>query len=307
MRLEELMDTMSAPSPEPWRKSKSKMRLHRLVSTSPVTQNQRGKLVSCQQRQMIINLFKKYDGNEAIAKKKKTDLLQNISMNTGISVRTIFRVVNSYIQERNVTSPKRNRDRYHSTLFAQMDECQLNGIRRLVHSFFFKNEIPTVDKVMLVINDDPDFPNFKRTTFWKLLKKLNFVYQKRGRNSILLDRGDIVTWRRSYLRSIKKYRHEGRPIYYLDETWINAGHTTSKCWSDTSVKSAKEAFSKGLSCGLKNPTGKGGRIIILHIGNEHGFVEDGLFVCDSRKTNDYHEEMTAEVFEEWFKGDLISL
>jgi hypothetical protein len=109
------------------------------------------------------------------------------------------------------------------------------------------------------------------------------------------------------LRKIRQYREEGRTIYYLDETWLNAGHTTSKCWTDQSVKSAKDAFLRGLSPGLKNPCGKGGRLIILHIGNEFGFVDNGAFIFQANKTADYHDEMTATVFTDWFRSILPEL
>lgn len=41
-----------------------------------------------------------------------------------------------------------------------------------------------------------------------------------------------------------------RPIYYLDETWINPGHTRSKVWEDQSVTSSSDAQKKGLTTGL---------------------------------------------------------
>jgi len=44
------------------------------------------------------------------------------------------------------------------------------------------------------------------------------------------------------------------------------GHTVSKVWQDDSIKSNKEAHRQGLSTGAKNPSGKGKRLIILHIG-----------------------------------------
>jgi len=40
----------------------------------------------------------------------------------------------------------------------------------------------------------------------------------------------------------------------------------SKVWQDETIKSVKEAHRQGLSTGLKNPSGKGKRLIILHIG-----------------------------------------
>jgi hypothetical protein len=35
-----------------------------------------------------------------------------------------------------------------------------------------------------------------------------------------------------------------------------------------------------------------------------GFVEDGLLVFESRKQGDYHEDSTAQVFENWFQNIL---
>lgn len=38
-----------------------------------------------------------------------------------------------------------------------------------------------------------------------------------------VSRQDLVLWRRKYLEDIRRYRQEGRPIYYLDKTWVNVG------------------------------------------------------------------------------------
>ncbi|KAJ8974394.1 hypothetical protein NQ317_011238 [Molorchus minor] len=132
-------------------------------------------------------------------------------------------------------------------------------------------------------------------------------YLKQSRKSVLIERDDIVRWRRDYLRSIKKFRCEGRPIYYLDETWLNEGHTKEKVWVDTNIKSKRDALIQGLSMGLKNPSGKGKRLIILHAGSEKGFVEDSLLVFEGRKSGDYHEEMNGNVFEKWFSDFLKRL
>lgn len=76
---------------------------------------------------------------------------------------------------------------------------------------------------------------------------------------MLIDRDDIVCWRQSYLSSIKHYREEGKKIYYLDETWVNSGHTTPTVWVDKTVQSSTQAFLRGLTPGLKNASGKGKR------------------------------------------------
>ena len=136
---------------------------------------------------------------------------------------------------------------------------------------------------------------------------LIYRYVTRNRKSILMERDDIVIWRRKYLNAIKQYRRESRPIYYLDETWVNQGHTKRKVWLDNNIKNRRQAFNEGLSTGLKNPTGKGKRLIILHVGSEKGFVDGGLLLFESKNTADYHQEMKATVFEEWFNNLLKKL
>lgn len=130
---------------------------------------------------------------------------------------------------------------------------------------------------------------------------------KRSRKSLLIERSEISTWRYRYLTAIRSYRAQQKKIFYLDETWLNEGHTRSKVWVDINVHNRRQAFVDGVSTGLKNPTGKGKRLIIVHIGSEDGFVEGGLLVFQSKKTGDYHEDMNSAVFENWFSAVLEKL
>jgi hypothetical protein len=70
-------------------------------------------------------------------------------------------------------------------------------------------------------------------------------------------------WRRKYLRQIKELRKQKKNIYYLDETWVNSGHVRSKIWVDQNVMSKRELFNQDLSAGLKNPSGRGKRLIVV--------------------------------------------
>ena len=88
---------------------------------------------------------------------------------------------------------------------------------------------------------------------------------------------------------------------------MNAGHSVSKVWEDLTVCSIKQAFLKGLSTGLKAPTGKGKRLILVHIGSETGFVEGAQLILISKSSADYHEEMNGELFHKWFSSVLPKL
>lgn len=117
-----------------------------------------------------------------------------------------------------------------------------------------------------------------------------------------------MVWRQKYIEDIRRYRDEGCTIYFLDETWVNAGECSSKVWIDTSVKSHTDAFLKGLTTGPKNPTGKGKRLIVVHIGSVDVFIEGGLLCFESKKnTADYHDEMNGDTFYDWFCGVLPRL
>ncbi|KAH6933851.1 hypothetical protein HPB50_018606 [Hyalomma asiaticum] len=78
-------------------------------------------------------------------------------------------------------------------------------------------------------------------------------------------------------------RRQQRTIYYLDETWVNAGHTEETVWTDTKVMSRQDAFRQDLSTGLRAPSGKGGRLIVLHAGSAEGFLDGAALVFRAKK------------------------
>lgn len=209
-----------------------------------------------------------------------------ISKLLGIGQRTVSNVISEYNSKKTVTSPCKNRTRI--SFKEKFDDIQMNAVRLHVHSFWFNKTIPTLDKILTTINNDKTLPEISRANLYRMLKFMNFVYTKRSHNSALVEKDEIILWRRRYLTDIRKYREEGRHIYYLDETLVNAGDCTSKTWVHKTIKSP----------------GKGKRLIVLHIGSEDGFVPGGLLCFESKKTTDYHEEMNGDVFNNWVANVL---
>lgn len=237
---------------------------------------------------------------------KYKELMAALSKETGIGMRTVINTVSEYKKSGQVKSPCKTKVR--PTINEKIDDFDKNAIRQKIHSFWLKREIPTLMKIVHAIDDDPDLPTLSRTSLQRILKELNFEYTKRSRNSALTERGDLVIWRQKYIEDIRRYRSEGRTIYYLDETWVNAGDCTSKVWMDKTIKSHRDAFLKGLTTGPKNPTGKGKRLIVAHIGSAEGFVHGGLLCFESKKnTADYHDEMNGSTFFDWFSEVLPKL
>lgn len=90
------------------------------------------------------------------------------------------------------------------------------------------------------------------------------------------------------------YNHK-RPVVYLDDTRVDSHHHVSRCWLD-----------KDGSGGLKVPSGKGMRLIVLHAGWKGGWIPNAKLIfksgCDSE---DYHKSMNTQTFMKRFEDKLI--
>ncbi|XP_076301715.1 uncharacterized protein LOC143219723 [Lasioglossum baleicum] len=226
-------------------------------------------------------------------------IVQSLSKQTGIGRDTVCKTLAEYKSTGNVTLPNQKKQRL--SILEKTSEEDLIAIRRKVHSFWLNREIPTLNKILHAINNDEELPSFKKSTLHTLLKCMEFKYIVRKRNSALIDEPRIVYWRQQYIERIRTLRAEGCPIYYLDETWINAGDCKRRLWVDTSVSCPRNAEERGLSIGIPAPTGRGKRLIILHVGSADGFVPGAHLCFESKKDSaDYHHEMNGDTFFEWF-------
>ena len=117
---------------------------------------------------------------------------------------------------------------------------------------------------------------------------------------------DIVAARHRFLLDVQKFRDEGYKICYQDETWCNAHHTRQFCWQHLSNPEDSLLPAIQWNGGFAVPSGEGQRLIICHAGSEDGFVQNSL-LCFIGKSNtsDYHNEMNAKHFEEWWEEKLL--
>ncbi|KAE9522285.1 hypothetical protein AGLY_017328 [Aphis glycines] len=251
---------------------------------SPVTKNTRGKIVGSRERLRIVNMYKSIIKDNPSMSMRQMRVI--IAKALGVGESTVHRTVSDYKETKTVISPKRKRVRNQIT--ETFDDFDRNAVRRHVHSIWFRREIPTVDKIHKAVSDDKDLPTVSRTSMFKLLKELKFRYVKRGRNSALTEKTELILWRRRYLRSIRNYREEGRHVYYLDETWVNAG--------DWNVDRFRESVWQRQASNCSSY-----RV-------EDGFVDNGLLCFESKKNSrDYHDEMNGQTFYEWMENILPRL
>jgi len=64
-------------------------------------------------------------------------------------------------------------------------------ILRKIHQFWLNRELPNLNKILSVVNEDDTLPDLSLTTLWRLLKSMGFKFTKRGRNSALIENSEI--------------------------------------------------------------------------------------------------------------------
>lgn len=150
-----------------------------------------------------------------------------------------------------------------------------------------KKTFPTLNILLAALQQDVPGCNISRTTLWRTLKHHNFVYGKLKKKPVLMESSTVANIRMEYLRSIKSYRDSNWSIYFLDETWCGANHTLQTGWMEHVTENRRDNFDEyrfgvqqidGYRGGFVTPCGAGKRVIILHVGNENGFV-DGCMNC----------------------------
>ena len=138
-------------------------------------------------------------------------------------------------------------------------------------------------------------------TYLDCLKHLDLSIKKRGRESILNERSDLIMWRESFLRRIREVseKEPQREIVYTDETWLNGGHRVKKEWVDLKAlenprRSIKE-HDGTVGC-TKDKVGKGKRIIIVYCITENGPVPGALWIFSAGSKS--HKEKQEISFKE---------
>ncbi|KAG0413980.1 hypothetical protein HPB47_008883 [Ixodes persulcatus] len=137
-------------------------------------------------RQVVLNVYYKLRCESPNESYKA--IVQRTSELTRVGYSTIFRwkklVQSSPDGTPLVPSPKRKRKRSAPPTPSLLDSFDRGTLRLIVHDFFRRNECPTLSK----------FPKISRTTLWRALVDLGFTFVKRNRDSLLMERTDLVLW-----------------------------------------------------------------------------------------------------------------
>jgi len=185
-------------------------------------------------------------------------------------------------------------------LFGRTDGFIQDAVKRKLYEGYSIKKLYSLDTLLQELDEDfkedNGFP-YRRTQLSRLLKKLGFKFKKIDKKVSKFDFPENKHWRFKYLNNLAKYRQENRLIIYLDETWFDSHEVYDFGWTDSSK-----------NCVLKIVRTRGKRLLILHAGSANGWVKDSLLIGSKnfkKSSADYHEDMSGESFESWFKTKLL--
>lgn len=262
----------------------------------------KGKVIHSQTREVVSNVYR-FMKEEADQKSVTIPLpkaRQRTAAATGVSERVVSKINNELknlvTSEENETSfltPNKNRKPIKPVTFLDdFDKCVL---RRLIYNFHIvERRLPTVKLLKEALHEKIDFKG-SETSLRRILKEVGFTWRRTTNDrKALIEKPDIREKRISYLKALKQYREQGRPIIYLDESYILSSHVQKKSWSD------------GSNNGVHTPISKGERLIIIHAGGENGFIPNA-FTCwkASSHSGDYHDNVNGEIFMKWMKEKVL--
>ena len=212
------------------------------------------------------------------------------------------------------------------TAYEKLDVEEIEDIREIVHGEMQKcNDVkrltdenhdlkyPTVASLHKVVQDTERFPSWSVTTFRNILLRMGLHFKTKSEtdSAILIEDQYIIDWRSKFLDHMEQYRIEGRPIHYQNESHCDPFRQPKKLLVDITLESADQAKAADLSTSLRWNPGRGNRILILGIIGPDGLLKKHLrvWIHSNRKivSDDYHDNITAKDFYEWFREVLLDL
>ncbi|MGH9701391.1 MAG: transposase, partial [Candidatus Acidiferrales bacterium] len=250
----------------------------------------KNKCLHVQVQRLVLNIYECLKAERSAT--SDNDIIKRICVLTKLTHSTVYRVIRAGEVINHSVKRKRN-----DQSFPKIDDAAKDVICRSVYNIYKENKVPTLEMIRDKLRGYPDYQYKSLETLRNILIHCGFKYKKINNRMVIMESQRIVKLRQEYLRKIKVFREANKNIVYLDETWFDTHDIVKYGWVD-----------KSQNCSLNAPCSRGKRVIILHAGNENGFVPNALLLSAKNIKNssaDYHEDMTANLFEKWFSEQLL--
>lgn len=248
----------------------------------PFNSKLKHKVLNSQSREIVANVltFMTEESCKVVIPLNKVQ--ERVAKAVGVGLRTVQRIATERLiiecgESSSFSTP--NKKRVKSAAKSKLEDFDKSALRRtVINMFVTEKKAPSLRNILKKFRDDANYKG-SHESLRKALHDLGYRWQKtKTKSRILMERNTIRSLRLNYLRNMKRYREENRPIIYLDETYIPAPHTQSK----------------------------NNRLIIVHAGGEDGFVHDAYLKFNSSfKTEDSFDEMSFKNYKKWIQEKLI--
>jgi hypothetical protein len=218
---------------------------------------------------------------------RSTDRMQYY---TGLSKQTLHKMLSNNI----LPDPRTVEDRFRSNLVSEEDEIR---IRPAVVELIRNKKTVTIDRLIATLRNEVGGWPWSRSTTWRALGRVGFHFDDKHKNyyDVVRENPQNMDLRARYLDNYFKHVSAGRPIFYMDESWINKNCKPSKCWHDGTLDTVEQA-----------PPGKGPRWILIGAGSREGWVPNSFRMWKGTvKNEDYHTEMNSDVFRDWLHNYFL--
>ena len=256
----------------------------------------RGRALLPEEKQHVVRLRDYFERTKSGASADITSS-QRVADALCIGLATVNRIMAEYNKNpESITSTPLPKGRPAHAIDASLQEL----VRSYVREMNSQGKYITLESIKEHIQDNVT-ENFHIATLARTLDRWGFEFGKGVRAQHLNEKDYIISARRRYLRKIRlnraTYGNQSmvRPEVYLDESYINKNHSNDFIW----YNGEDDPF-------MQKPTGKGERLIILNAITKDGWVPNAKVIFKStRKTGDYHGQMTASIFKKWFTEQLL--
>lgn len=134
------------------------------MASSSVIKHKKGKPMRSGQQRCVLNLFQTLCAeNPTYSLEKVAEMTGKL---TGVGKASVYRIRReAKMNDNKLKSPVKFRKTV--PLLEKYDEFTKSAIRSKVHQFFFRQELPTLDKILAAVNGDEDnsdnnLPKFSR-------------------------------------------------------------------------------------------------------------------------------------------------
>lgn len=218
---------------------------------------------------------------------------QFLHQTSQISSQSSANIFSDDSQSSSVFSSPKKKHRKRTTTDLDLNQCSI--IRNVLYNFHTSHQkLPTLAGLTAELSLEHNIV-LSLMSLSRVLTNMGFKFRKSMNNrEVLADKENIRKLRHNYITRVRQYREEGRPIVYVDETYVHTTYSKNRQWHDQTIG------------GFETSISRGSRYIIVHAGWENGFIPGALNVFKSgNKTEDYHGEMNAENYSKWVATQLV--